>query len=68
MVESTLAIIESIVQNNMNKDELEEFLTNVRIKVLIFLSKSEPGMITRSKLPFYGKTSRSRLSKLLTNL
>ena len=29
LVESTLAIIESIVQNNMNKDELEDFLTNV---------------------------------------
>ena len=30
LVESTLNVIETIVQNNMNKEDLEEFLTNVR--------------------------------------
>jgi hypothetical protein len=28
-VESTLQILETIVKNNMSKDDLEEFLTNV---------------------------------------
>jgi predicted nucleic acid-binding protein len=39
LVESTLNIIETIVQNNMSKEELEDFLMNVSLYLLIVISK-----------------------------
>ncbi len=50
LVESTLNVIETIVQNNMSKDDLEEFLTTVRQALTkVFDSKCKLETTTRDR-------------------
>ena len=63
LVESTLLILETIVKNNMSKEDLEEFLTNVSIKLHNIYSKSKRKMTTRGRLLSTGKMNKQKLSK-----
>jgi hypothetical protein len=60
LVERVLKVIENIVQQNMNKEELEEYLTNVlNYKNDKFtFRKFKPVMITKSSLLFSGRMNK----------